>query len=138
MPTPTPRVSMRTRRVALACLGVFIFSVVTTGLIVSYLQRQPQVQRINYSQLYSLAETGGATALTIEGETVTVTRPDGSIVDGADVDVTETEWRAAVKYIGVSAQFDRSTMGQVWSVKENVTIQIAPALAWNPADPNPR
>ncbi|HEY3580321.1 MAG TPA: ATP-dependent zinc metalloprotease FtsH [Pyrinomonadaceae bacterium] len=72
---------MRTRRVALACLGVFIFSVVTTGLIVSYLQRQPQVQRINYSQLYSLAETGGATALTIEGETVTVTRPDGSIVE---------------------------------------------------------
>ena len=72
---------MRTRRVALACLAVFIFSVVTTGLIVSYLQRQPQVQRINYSQLYSLAESGGATALTIEGETVTVTRPDGSIVE---------------------------------------------------------
>ena len=81
MPTPTPRVSMRTRRVALACLAVFIFSVVITGLIVTYLQRQPQVQRINYSQLYSLAETGGATALLIEGETVTVTRPDGSIVE---------------------------------------------------------
>ena len=81
MPTPTPRVSMRTRRVALACLAVFISSVVITGLIVTYLQRQPQVQRINYSQLYSLAETGGATALLIEGETVTVTRPDGSIVE---------------------------------------------------------
>ncbi|HEY8411244.1 MAG TPA: AAA family ATPase, partial [Pyrinomonadaceae bacterium] len=81
MPTPTPRVSVRTRRVALACLAVFIFSVVTTGSIVTYLQRQPQVQRINYSQLYSLAETGAATALTIEGETVTVTRADGSIVE---------------------------------------------------------
>src|ERR1043165_9919709 len=79
MPTPPPRVSMRTRRVALACLAVFTFSVVTTGSIVTYLQRQPQVQRINYSQLYSLAETGGATALIIEGETVTVTRGDGSI-----------------------------------------------------------
>jgi len=67
--------------VALACLAVFIFSVVTTGSIVTYLQRQPQVQRINYSQLYSLAETGAATALTIEGETVTVTRADGSIVE---------------------------------------------------------
>jgi cell division protease FtsH len=81
MPTPTPRVSLRTRRVALACIAVFIFSVVTTGSIVTYLQRQPQVQRINYSQLYSLAEAGGATALTIEGETVTVTRPDGTIVE---------------------------------------------------------
>jgi len=81
MPTPTPRIFVRTRRVALACIGVFIFSVVTTGSIVTYLQRQPQVQRINYSQLYSLAEAGGATALTIEGETVTVTRADGSIVE---------------------------------------------------------
>src|ERR1043165_3500584 len=81
MPTPTPRVSMRTRRVALACLAVFTFSVVITTSIVSYLQRQPRVQRINYSQLYSLAETGGATALVIEGENVTVTRPDGSIVE---------------------------------------------------------
>ena len=81
MRTPTPRVSVRTRRVALACLAVFTFSVVTTGLIVAYLQQQSQVQRINYSQLYSLAETGGATALTIEGETVTLTRADGSIVE---------------------------------------------------------
>src|ERR1041385_3127110 len=81
MPTPTPRVSVRTRRVALACIAVFTCSVVVTGAIVSYLQRQPQVQRINYSQLYALAEVGGATALTIEGETVTVTRADGSVVE---------------------------------------------------------
>ena len=72
---------MRTRRVALACLAVFTVSLVITASIVTYLQRQPQVQRINYSQLYSLAESGGATALLIEGETVTVTRPDGSIVE---------------------------------------------------------
>ena len=81
MPTPTPRVSLRTRRAALACIAVFSFSVLVTGSIVTYLQRQPQVQRINYSQLYALAEVGGATALTIEGETVTVTRADGSVVE---------------------------------------------------------
>ncbi|HSD46440.1 MAG TPA: AAA family ATPase, partial [Pyrinomonadaceae bacterium] len=39
------------------------------------------MQRINYSQLYSLAEAGGATALQIEGETMTVTRADGSLVE---------------------------------------------------------
>jgi cell division protease FtsH len=65
----------------LACIAVFSFSVLVTGSIVTYLQRQPQVQRINYSQLYALAEVGGATALTIEGETVTVTRADGSVVE---------------------------------------------------------
>ncbi|HVF22281.1 MAG TPA: ATP-dependent zinc metalloprotease FtsH [Pyrinomonadaceae bacterium] len=81
MPTPTPRVSVRTRRVALACLAVVTFSLVIAASIVSYQRRQPQVQRINYSQLYSLAEAGGAAALQIEGETMTVTRADGSLVE---------------------------------------------------------
>jgi cell division protease FtsH len=48
---------------------------------VTYQREQPPVQRINYSQLYSLAEAGGASALQIEGETMMVTRPDGSLVE---------------------------------------------------------
>ncbi|HEU4871159.1 MAG TPA: hypothetical protein VFT08_09945, partial [Pyrinomonadaceae bacterium] len=79
MPTPTPRVSLRNRRVALATLAVFTFSLVITGLIVTYLRRQPPIETINYSQLYSFAETGGAIALQVEGETLTVTRSDGSL-----------------------------------------------------------
>jgi cell division protease FtsH len=82
MPTPTPRVSVRTRRVALACLAVVSFSLVIAATIVSYQRRLPQVQRINYSQLYSLTETGGGVALLqIEGETVTLTKADGSLVE---------------------------------------------------------
>jgi cell division protease FtsH len=81
MPTPTPRVSVRTRRLALACLAVVTFSLVIAASIVTYQRRQPPVQRINYSQLYSLAEAGGAAGLQIEGETMTVTRQDGSIVE---------------------------------------------------------
>jgi len=81
MPTPSPRVSVRTRRVALACLAVVTFSLVIAASIVTYQRRQPPVQRINYSQLYSLAEAGGASALQIEGETMTVTRADGSLVE---------------------------------------------------------
>lgn len=81
MPTPTPRVSVRTRRVALACLAVVTFSLVIAASIVTYQRRQPHVERINYSQLYSLAEAGGAAGLQIEGETMTVTRQDGSIVE---------------------------------------------------------
>lgn len=81
MPTPTPRVSVRTRRLALVCLAVVTFSLVIAASIVTYQRQQPQVQRINYSQLYSLAEAGGATVLRIEGETMTVTRPDGSLVE---------------------------------------------------------
>ena len=81
MPTPTPRVSVRTRRVALACLAVVTFSLVIAASIVTYQRRQPPVQRINYSQLYSLAEAGGAAGLQIEGETMTVTRADGTLVE---------------------------------------------------------
>lgn len=79
MPTPTPRVSVRTRRAALVGLAIFTFSLVIAAVIVTYQRQQPPVQKINYSQLYTLAETGGAVALSIEGEMVTVTKADGSL-----------------------------------------------------------
>ena len=78
MPTPTPRVSVRTRRVALITMAVITFSLVIAASIVTYQRRQPPLQTINYSQLYGLAETGGAVALQVEGETLTVTKSDGS------------------------------------------------------------
>ena len=79
MPTPTPRVSVRTRRVALVTLAVITFSLVIAASVVTYQRRQPPVQRINYSELYGLAATGGAVTLRVEGETLTVTRSDGSL-----------------------------------------------------------
>ena len=81
MPTPSPRVSVRTRRAALAGLAIITFSLCIAATIVTYQRHQPQVQKINYSQLYSLAETSGAVALTVDGETLTVTRADGSLVE---------------------------------------------------------
>jgi len=70
---------VRTRRVALACLAIITFSLVIAAAIATYQRHQPPVQKINYSQLYSLAEAGGATALAVEGETLTVTKADGSL-----------------------------------------------------------
>ena len=81
MPTPSPRVSVRTRKFAIAGLSVIIFSVIV-GAAIGVIQWQPTpVQKINYSQLYKLAEAGGATAVSVEGETLTVTNADGSIVE---------------------------------------------------------
>jgi cell division protease FtsH len=80
MPTPTPRVSVRTRRVALVGLAIITFSLVIAATIVTYQRHQPPVQKINYSQLYGFAEAGTAVALQIEGETLTVTKADGSLV----------------------------------------------------------
>ena len=81
MPTPTPRVSLRTRRVALVVLAIISTSLVVAATIVDYQRHQPPVQKINYSQLYGLAEAGGAVALQVEGETMTVTKTDGSLVE---------------------------------------------------------
>ena len=80
MPTPTPRVSLRTRKVAVVGL-VITLSFLIAAMVVGYLREQPPVQKINYSQLYGLAETSGAVALSVEGETLTVTKIDGSIVE---------------------------------------------------------
>jgi len=79
MPTPTPRVSVRTRRVALVGLAIITLSLVIAAAIATYQRHQPPVQKINYSQLYTLAQTGGAVALSVEGEMVTVTKADGSL-----------------------------------------------------------
>ena len=81
MPTPTPRVSVRTRKVALLGLAITTLSFLITASIVTYVRQQPPVQKINYSQLYSFAEAGSAVALSVEGETMTVTRADGTLVE---------------------------------------------------------
>jgi len=54
-------------------------SLVIAAAIATYQRHQPPVQKINYSQLYSLAQTGGAVALSVAGETLTVTKADGSL-----------------------------------------------------------
>ena len=81
MPTPTPRVSVRTRKVAVVILAVVSVSIVIAASIVAYQRRQPPVENINYSQLYALAEAGGAVALKVEGETLTLTNADGSLIE---------------------------------------------------------
>src|SRR4030095_10514013 len=82
MPTPTPRVSVRTRKVALLGLAITTLSFLITASIVTYFRQQPPVQKINYSQLYSFAEASSAVALSVEGETITMTKPDGTLVEG--------------------------------------------------------
>jgi cell division protease FtsH len=81
MPTPTPRVSVRTRKVAVVILAVVSVSIVIAASIVAYQRHQPPVENINYSQLYALAEAGGAVALKVEGETLTLTKADGSLIE---------------------------------------------------------
>jgi cell division protease FtsH len=81
MPTPLPKLFLRTRR-TLIVVGAAVFTVlVIAGAIVLYQRSQPVVERINYSQLYNFAQTSSGVALVIEGETLTVRKSDGSLVE---------------------------------------------------------
>jgi cell division protease FtsH len=81
MPTPLPKLFLRTRR-TLIVVGAVVFTVlVIAGAIVLYQRSQPVVERINYSQLYNFAQTSSGVALVIEGETLTVRKSDGSLVE---------------------------------------------------------
>ncbi len=81
MPTPTPRVSVRTRRVALVGLAIISITLTVAATVVNYQRQLPPVAKINYSQIYGIAEVGGAAALQVEGATMTVTKTDGTLVE---------------------------------------------------------
>ena len=105
MPTPSPRVSVRTRKVAIIGLSLIIPSLVVASIAV-YQSQLSTVQTINYSQLYSLADTGGAVALSVEGETLTVTKADGSrVVATVPVGPTQHEVAQLFRQKNVPVEF---------------------------------
>jgi cell division protease FtsH len=59
-------------------LLLLAFALAAFGLF--YEKPQPVVRDINYTQLRELAEAGNAGSVKIEGEVVTVTQPDGTLV----------------------------------------------------------
>jgi cell division protease FtsH len=105
MPTPSPRVSIRTRKVAIIGLSLIIPSLVVASIAV-YQSQLSTVQTINYSQLYNLADTGGAVALSVEGETLTVTKADGSrVVATVPVGPTQHELAQLFRQKNVPVEF---------------------------------
>ena len=81
MPTPLPKLFLRSRRTLIVAATTVLTLLVIAGAIVLYQRSQPVVQKINYSQLYNVAQTSTGVALVIEGETLTVRKADGSLVE---------------------------------------------------------
>jgi cell division protease FtsH len=116
MPTPTPRVSVRTRKVALVVLTVVTLSIVIAASIVTYQRQQPPVQNINYSQLYALAEAGGAVALKVEGETLTLTKADGALVEATVPAAAQQEVVQLFRKNSVPVEFRPIQPGMISSI----------------------
>jgi cell division protease FtsH len=81
MPTPAPRLFIRSRKATVAVLAAVIISFTVTVTVVLYQRSQPVVQKINYSELYKVAQTSAGLSLIVEGETLTVQKADGTVVE---------------------------------------------------------
>ena len=80
MPTPLPKLFLRRRTMIVAASAVFTFLGIAAAVVL-YQRSLPVVQKINYSQLYNVAQTSRGVGLVIEGETLTVRTLDGSLVE---------------------------------------------------------
>ena len=79
MRSPIPKTLLRSQKVTLAFAIVLLVVLVGATSLIVHQRTRSVVQPINYSQLYQIAEAESATALSIEGETLTVTKRDGSV-----------------------------------------------------------
>src|SRR5258706_3942010 len=71
----------RSHRTSVA-LTIFGAAVLVAGFVsvALYRNRTAPVQRINYSELYAIAETGPVASVLIENDSLTVTKTDGSVL----------------------------------------------------------
>jgi hypothetical protein len=80
MPSPIPKTILRSPKIALTSTAVLLLVLAPIIAVVIYQRQSVTSQKINYSQLYSLAESTTAALVTIEGDVLTVQAKDGSLL----------------------------------------------------------
>lgn len=78
MPSPIRKNVTRSQRIALLLLAVSVVAVILAAAAALYQSRAPRITKINYSELYRLAESGAAVSVTIESDMVTVQSAGGA------------------------------------------------------------
>src|SRR5258706_13038693 len=77
MPSPVRKIISNSPKITLILAAVAAAALLIVTAVVVYQSRVPRVSRINYSELYQIAETGSAAALTIETDTLIVRSKQG-------------------------------------------------------------
>ena len=77
MPSPVRKIISNSPKVTLVVASIACAALLIVTAVVVYQSRTPSVTKINYSELYQIAETGTAAALTIETDTLTVRSKQG-------------------------------------------------------------
>ena len=79
MPSPIRKIVSTSQRVTLILVAATAAAVLLVATaVVIYQSRTPRITRINYSELYQIAETGSAASLAIESDTLTVQSKQGA------------------------------------------------------------
>jgi cell division protease FtsH len=80
MPSPIRKTTLRSPKTALTATAVILLILAPIVTVVIYQSQAIESQKINYSELYSIAEGTSAASVTIEGELLTVRQKDGSLL----------------------------------------------------------
>ncbi|MDQ3474380.1 MAG: ATP-dependent zinc metalloprotease FtsH [Acidobacteriota bacterium] len=78
MPSPIRKTALGSQKLVLVLTIVIALVLVAIAAVRIAQSRTPVVTRINYSELYQIAETGAAASLVIEGEALTVQTKQGT------------------------------------------------------------
>lgn len=80
MPSPIRKTTLRSPKTALTVTAVILLILAPIITVLIYQSQAIESQKINYSELYSIAEGSSAASVTIEGELLTVRQKDGSLL----------------------------------------------------------
>ena len=127
---PLSRIIPRTRRKNFL-LGLILLAVaVLIGIKFLGTRTVPVVNEINYTQLRELADSGVGTLVSIEGEVVTVTQTDGTLVKAIVANAAaQQEIAASFSKAGTQVEY-RSLQPGAWTVALNWSLPILMLLAF--------
>jgi cell division protease FtsH len=80
MPSPISKLTATQKARVLISASLLAVMIIVSSFFI-YQKLQTSTQRINYSQLYQLAESNSAVSLTIEGESMTVRTIQGTVLE---------------------------------------------------------
>ena len=79
MPSPIRKIVSSSPKTTLMLASIAAAVLVAISAVVIYQTRAPRITKINYTDLYQIAETGSAVSLSIESDLVTVQSTQGSL-----------------------------------------------------------
>ncbi|HEY6118415.1 MAG TPA: ATP-dependent zinc metalloprotease FtsH [Pyrinomonadaceae bacterium] len=80
MRSPLPKTILRSQKLTLTFSIILLVAFVAITSLIVRQRSQPVIQPTNYSQLYEIADSQLAASLNIQGDTLTVQRRDGSLL----------------------------------------------------------